>query len=885
MGRLYLFVIMVITLIVSPALSKPLDQKVWTVVPVDAETFYFYSDKLKASAILRFEVVGLKEKDFNDYISSPQFFVDAQRSRLNSIFKVPRVNPDNIGYGIFDMSGSVEVDRETISNVSVGIIETDFDVNGRSALMSERIWFKDGIAFQFLIGSVSTMTPTSESHAKIFEQFQSDLGFMAKKPSKSASLMNAILPYAEAREIIKSKAARGSRALPRRSPHASSERGIYNCRLSADEMGIQPATRAIDGPPEAFPALNLDSCKAGIEAAHKKIVAELSGYWQSMKDAGARAAQAFADENERQKRILRCRPPGKTEWDSVSKALRSSANRVAYADCVALAGVRASGYLAGRAAVSGAEWAADKTVQASRAVADWMTNGGPERLSHSFAKFIAGGGPAGAIYRFVAANIKGFACLKSEDKTIAICEFATSVAEVAVLGVATGGTAAVATKALRTGIALARGLNRAAKVAKLPDPPAATSIQQAVRPAPTVQLLRARTRTVATANSETPNTTPRTLGSKSQAAEKKSLPRTPERPSVFAEHGNVVTRLDAEDMVNIAAMGKKQAWLTRDVHSALMQTTPDTRITARLIDLSFGDAKPVTGTVREVLKQAAEKGRRIEVDQIHMEMPNLDGVARSKIGGELLERDGIFKAQVEFKSGEIANFSGTKEQLAHLARESNVKQIAEAEWGSKAPELSRVSHKSRAEGHDVVQSRIAQLPAEARTTTKASDLSDMQVFHGTVEMFEDSVRAGPRDIGKGYGGRGLYLAIQGEKELAEDYAKLARKQALDRAEDYNIKTQSASDRPVVLEGRVNPEREMKVGVFRVERDGQTNLSRGILGGPDWQMDPGVRRALESEFDILDVRGASSSGVPGLTDRFLVIHERAGRDAIVWKPRE
>ncbi len=75
---------------------------------------------------------------------------------------------------------------------------------------------------------------------------------------------------------------------------------------------------------------------------------------------------------------------------------------------------------------------------------------------------------------------------------------------------------------------------------------------------------------------------------------------------------------------------------------------------------------------------------------------------------------------------------------------------------------------------------------------------------------------------------------------------------------------------------------MTVGVFHIDKDRPTDLSKGILGGFDWSNDDVVRKTLEDKFDILDIRGASTAGVPGLSDRFYVIHERATKDAILWK---
>jgi hypothetical protein len=288
--------------------------------------------------------------------------------------------------------------------------------------------------------------------------------------------------------------------------------------------------------------------------------------------------------------------------------------------------------------------------------------------------------------------------------------------------------------------------------------------------------------------------------------------------------------------------------------------------------------------MRQVLKRASVPGKVESVSFVDVKMPPVatSPAARAKVTGDLLDRDGIFNAQVEFQSGERGKFAGTKEQLATLVNEGSVKKVVPDTERMVAPDISRVSVDARQAGYDPVQARMSVLPDGTSTTTKGSDLSGMTIYHGTVNQFEDSVRAGPRDIGKGYGGSGLYLAMKGERELASDYANYAMKQYHDRIREHGIKANTSVEaKPIVLQGAINPDKDLKVGVFNVQRDGVTDLSRGILGGPDWADDPLVKRTLESQFDILDLRGASTSGAAGLSDRFLVVHQRAGKDAILW----
>ena len=95
-------------------------------------------------------------------------------------------------------------------------------------------------------------------------------------------------------------------------------------------------------------------------------------------------------------------------------------------------------------------------------------------------------------------------------------------------------------------------------------------------------------------------------------------------------------------------------------------------------------------------------------------------------------------------------------------------------------------------------------------------------------------------------------------------------------------TSADSARRVVLSGELNVNRELRVGTFTVGRGATFDLQNGVL--PErWADNPNLRRLMEENFDILDIRGMD--GLNMNTDRILIIHESAGDDIINWTSEE
>lgn len=147
-----------------------------------------------------------------------------------------------------------------------------------------------------------------------------------------------------------------------------------------------------------------------------------------------------------------------------------------------------------------------------------------------------------------------------------------------------------------------------------------------------------------------------------------------------------------------------------------------------------------------------------------------------------------------------------------------------------------------------------------------SGLRGIRVSHGTDTGSIDLVKSGPEDMGSGFGGKGLYLAKEGERALAEEYA--------------GIKCQFRGT-PIVLDGRLNPDKEYQVARIQLVRRGQTpNLEQGIFPA-DWAKNSSLQKFMLAHFDVIEVCGARTGGYAIDSDSYLVVHKRAGADAIIW----
>lgn len=304
------------------------------------------------------------------------------------------------------------------------------------------------------------------------------------------------------------------------------------------------------------------------------------------------------------------------------------------------------------------------------------------------------------------------------------------------------------------------------------------------------------------------------------------------------------------------------------------------------------DGEPITGTPDQIMAQirAAKKPRTISVDGIrgagNAALQGRPGLAKITDGdfatgisafGNTAD-DTAIRATVMLKSGQSASFRGNKEMLVSLAESSDVESIILRTPPDWVPPLSRMTDADIAKPPGIAG--VIGANPTITSSTRGSDLAGITVRHGTIDGMVDSVKAGPRNVGSGFGGRGLYLDLEPDARIADAYATMARSSASARTAAAGVSTTSVN--PVVMTGRLNPEKNLRVITLQVSRDVyKPDFSKGIVPF-DWADDPSIARYIERNFDVVEVRGARSAGFNLDTDRIIVVHERAGADAIIWE---
>lgn len=151
-----------------------------------------------------------------------------------------------------------------------------------------------------------------------------------------------------------------------------------------------------------------------------------------------------------------------------------------------------------------------------------------------------------------------------------------------------------------------------------------------------------------------------------------------------------------------------------------------------------------------------------------------------------------------------------------------------------------------------------------------SGLHGAKVCHGTTQIMTQSVELGPKNIGKGFGGKGLYIALEEEEALASFYAEAA--------------AQGTKSLPIVLKGELQISKKSRIGRIEIQKRGigyKPNLEKGIFPA-QWSEAQELQQLMIDHFDIIEVKNASQSGYANTSNRFFTIHESAGPEIIQWK---
>lgn len=148
-----------------------------------------------------------------------------------------------------------------------------------------------------------------------------------------------------------------------------------------------------------------------------------------------------------------------------------------------------------------------------------------------------------------------------------------------------------------------------------------------------------------------------------------------------------------------------------------------------------------------------------------------------------------------------------------------------------------------------------------------SGLRGCAVFHGTMQDHVESVLQGPKNISGGVGGKGLYLALENDKKITADYAG------------------KGNQKGVVLEGKMNPDKNFRIARIQMaSRNSAGDINKGIFPW-NWSKNEELQRFMLEKFDIIEVCGAADAGYAIDSNRYLVVTERAGSDAIQWKDKD
>lgn len=857
---------------VSLATEKQEVVRGWKVTPLSSTMVLFEKPEKRLSAVFSVESTRFTSADLAAYVLSPRFFQDIAGARRSTLF--PETD--------FEGFGNVAANRERSGELWIGVVESDFKVGDRTALMSERMWIRDGLLFHFLISSNGALTPSSESHREIFDEFKGDFGLAPKQ----ASIFDFFVEEAHATETVRPDGT--SRSRPTGGAPAGRPRPPPLPPSCKDRSGILniEASKLRTGGPALHPNFNPSDCGAGAVRALEQMKSSIMGTWSELE----RQTERYIEQqrcNELAPRRSRNRNQG--FWRNLVESFGNASAAQAYSECLSAAGTRAAVGMAVRPIVS-----------AGQAVGTYLATGGPAKTARRFYDFLkAGGRPHEYIIRYYSNKITGFTCLSNAEQTRAICGAITKVGAELAAAAATAGTAAVAARAgiiaravakgLDEGVAMLNRANRAAPDAPRPRPGVAAG--GAARP--DARAARATTKSPARPSSnetvDARRTPSRTDGTETET-DAVPTTRTTDAATTISRSPTEVL-VSSDDMTRLNQAMSQQRLSTHAV-SSLSSTVQGQRLG---ISVTRGGRSESLNVTREeairLSQDSSVTDLRIETIKPVGTTPRLTAAQQRKISPDVAANlsgsrpDSVASVMVKFKSGEVGIFTGNPQMIRGMAAREDVTSI---DLGMSAPSwlepTFRLNTASRTQVNPIDGMRRELTRGSAVSDGRSLGYDDQVVFHGTVRENVASVKSGPQNVGAGFGGRGLYLAREGERDLAENYSKLASGAAENRVANVaaNVDPTRIDRTAVVMRGRLNPEKNFRVGVFEVGRDiFVPDLKNGRLP-TNWDDDPRLRQLIESEFDVIEIRNARTNGMNISSDRYLVVHERAGADAIVWQ---
>lgn len=167
--------------------------------------------------------------------------------------------------------------------------------------------------------------------------------------------------------------------------------------------------------------------------------------------------------------------------------------------------------------------------------------------------------------------------------------------------------------------------------------------------------------------------------------------------------------------------------------------------------------------------------------------------------------------------------------------------------------------------NDLTPIQLEELKKNISISLEQSKLLNQDLYHGTTENHVLSVKAGPKNLGRGFGGQGLYCCVGGQN-TADEFASIA--------------AAGNKGNAVILKGRVNPHPSLRIAEITLKPraiGAQANLLNGVFP-PDWAKNPKFEAFMKDNFDVVIVNGAKKGGYATAPDRFAVFHESAGSKA-------
>ncbi|MEE3078274.1 MAG: hypothetical protein VX341_02975, partial [Bdellovibrionota bacterium] len=358
---------------------------------------------------------------------------------------------------------------------------------------------------------------------------------------------------------------------------------------------------------------------------------------------------------------------------------------------------------------------------------------------------------------------------------------------------------------------------------------------------------------------------------------------------------NVLTKADIDDLRSLS-IDNRMPLLESKYLEFLASAPADSRI--KVIVSNGVKKKKLDLTAKELVEYLKNNSKTDDLSSVKIQNINYSrnfsdtDIAtinskfdKDELAGLEFDKGEMHSVIVTYPSGEVGSYSGNVDMLKELALREDITSIRYTSnpipGVNPGYSISAIDRSRFYNAADETFQRISPSSVVSISPGNLGDLENIPISHGTIKELADSVRGGPKNVGKGFGGSGLYIDVSRNQEIAQEYASHAVQGASARLGQVGRASGDEIDTtPVVLSGRLNVTRQMRVGRFEIVRGGAVDLERGILPA-NWDDNPLLRRVLEERFEILDLRGMSSNGLNLNTDRILVIHENAGDDIIEW----